>query len=148
MSTSQPPPSTKKVRKFEVIPVETTSRSNRNANGTSPNRSDEDMTDRKDFAPKEKRRFAPVPIETSHKSNRPVNAELPTPEATPVAASISLTSQPEEKPEETPKPRRARFTPQLIESSRRSKKAGDTTPATLPTDKVRIPLTLDIALSL
>lgn len=38
-------------------------------------------------------------------------------------------------PQEIPKPRR-KFVPQLIETSKRSKKAGDTRPATLPTDKV------------
>ena len=89
-----------------------------------------DTVERRDFAPKEKRRFLPEPIETTHKSNKPVT-ELPTPEATPTTGGIPQT------PQETPKPRKARFAPQLIESSRRSKKAGDAAPATLPTDKVR-----------
>jgi hypothetical protein len=59
----------------------------------------------------------------------PAGEPLPTPEPTPV-------SIPESPPQaETPKPRR-KFTPELIETSKRSKKAGDRRPATLPTDKV------------
>ena len=134
-STSPPPPKVR--RKFAPVPVETTIRSRKEDNdGTAPTSKPspnmKDSIDRQDVTPK--RRFLPTPIETTVKSSKPGNAGILTPEATPVAASIPRTSPPEEKAQ----PRRPRFAPQLIETSKRSKKAGDSAPATLPTDKVRI----------
>lgn len=137
--SSQPPPSTmepvKKVRRFAPLPVEESTRSRKKENDMTadPNRSADtnDSTERKDFAPK--KRVLPTPVETTFKSNKqPANA-LPTPEHTPV---FGESKGERELPAET-KPRRPRFAPQLIESSKRSKKAGDAAPATLPTDKVR-----------
>lgn len=141
MSESSPPPTSrrflptpvettvKKVRRFAVEPVETTTRSSRKDEARIE---DEPAVEKKDFAPA-KRRFVPQPVETTFKTNRqPANA-LPTPEPTPEPKSISIPQ--EVKAEETPKPRR-KFVPDLIETSRRSKRAGDTRPATLPTDKV------------
>ena len=115
----------RKVRRFAPEPVETTARSSKRHNGQV---ADESGVERKDFAGK--RRFVPVPVETTFKSSKD-NAvkSLPTPEPTP-------TSIPQSPPSaETPKVRR-RFAPELIETSKRSKRAGDTRPATLPTDKV------------
>jgi hypothetical protein len=84
-------------------------------------------TEKRDFATK--RRFFPEPVETTYKNSRLAGNPLPTPEPTPV-------SIPDTSPRETtPKPRR-KFTPDLIETSKRSKRAGDVRPATLPTDKV------------
>ncbi|KAH0600745.1 hypothetical protein MHUMG1_01744 [Metarhizium humberi] len=84
-----------------------------------------------------KRRFAPVPIETTFQSNRKgtqpggqpggPNPEL-TPEPSPRSASPPM-----------PQPRqRRRFKPQLIETSRRTRRVGDPGPATRPTDKTDI----------
>jgi hypothetical protein len=141
MSESSPPPASrrfsptpvettvKKVRRFAVEPVETTTRSNRKDEARVE---DEPAVEKKDFAPT-KRRFAPQPVETTFKTNRQSANALPTPETTPEPPSISITQ--ETQAEETPKPRR-KFVPDLIETSKRSKRAGDARPATLPTDKV------------
>lgn len=85
-----------------------------------------------------RRRFAPEPIETTFKSHR----------ATPLPpANIRVGPNPELTPEASPQARspvsaypreRRRFAPQLIESSRRSRRAGDPGPATRPTDKTDI----------
>jgi len=83
--------------------------------------------ERKDVAAK--RKFLVEPMETTFKSRKQAANALPTPEPTPVSISISP------PPEGTPKPRR-RFVPELIETTKRSKRAGDSRPATLPTDKV------------
>lgn len=137
MTETSPPPSSrrfsptpvettvKKVRRFAVEPVETTTRSNKKDESQVE---DESTVEKKDFAPA-KRRFLSEPVETTFKSSRQVANLLPTPEPTPV--SIPKASP----PEETPKPRR-RFVPELIETTKRSKRAGDPRPATLPTDKV------------
>jgi len=125
----------KKVRKFAVEPVETTTRSSKeNAH------KGEGSTAKEESAPK--RRFLPEPVETTYKSSKAHNINsLPTPELTPVV-TIDRSPAPKGTPdtppaEETPKPRR-KFTPQLIESSKRSKRAGSSGPATLPTDKTDI----------
>lgn len=136
MAESSPPPTrrfqavpmeetVKKVRRFAPEPVETTSRSSKRDNG---HRSIDATIERKDFAGK--RRFAPIPVETTFKSSRVqpgkvISISDPTQTSIPLVAPIK----------ETPKPRR-RFTPELIETSKRSKRAGDARPATLPTDKV------------
>ncbi|KAI0406967.1 hypothetical protein F4802DRAFT_605812 [Xylaria palmicola] len=94
------------------------------------------------------RRFAPVPIETTFDSYRVANKNLhgPAPEPTPdpsptmsqssstfslMAPETAQTTLQEEKP-------RRRFAPQLIETSKRSKRAGQEGPATKPTDKTDI----------
>jgi len=99
------------------------------------------------------RRFAPVPIETTFDSYRVGrNPHGPTAELTPDPSPTS--PQPpvvdfsldrnatqytpeEEEPKPKPKPKR-RFAPQLIETSRRTKKAGQDGPATKHTDKTDI----------
>ncbi|KAF8856710.1 hypothetical protein BDZ45DRAFT_458606 [Acephala macrosclerotiorum] len=136
MTETSPPPTSrrfsptpvettvKKVRRFAVEPVETTARSSKKEEAQVEN---ESAVEKTDFAPA-KRRFVPQPVETTFKSNRQAADPLPTPEPTPVPILI------EPPPEETPKPGR-RFVPELIETSKRSKKAGDARPATLPTDK-------------
>jgi hypothetical protein len=116
----------KKSRRLAPEPVETTTRSSKKEDVLNV----EDVaTDKgKEAAPK--RRFVPEPVKTTFKSGKLHPAKsLPTPEPTP--NSIPKSSP----PSETPKPRR-KFTPDLIETSKRSKKAGDSRPATLPTDKV------------
>jgi hypothetical protein len=126
---------TKKVRKFAVEPVETTRSSNKK--DAAPK---EDEVDRKDFQQPTpgvttKRRFAPEPVETTFKSSKQVK-ELPTPERTPdKTEDVSVEIPRVQLVPDTPTPRR-RFVPELIETTKRSKKAGDLRPATLPTDKV------------
>ncbi len=83
--------------------------------------------------PPTRRRFAPVPIETTYERVRKGGppTEL-TPEPSPRSVrspSPRLWSQPREK---------RRFAPQLIESSRRCRRAGDVGPATKPADKTDI----------
>ncbi|PHH76943.1 hypothetical protein CDD82_3744 [Ophiocordyceps australis] len=81
-----------------------------------------------------KRRFAPIPVETSFQSvsaRQPLsvgpNTE-PTPEPSPRWPSPTI-----------PEPRlRRRFKPQLVETSRRTHRAGDAGPATKPSDKTDI----------
>jgi len=136
MPESSPPPTSrrftptpvettvKKVRRFAPEPVETTTRSSKKED---VQKTDESGVDRTDFVAK--RKFLIEPVETSFKSSKQAANPLPTPEPTPVSIPISP------PPEETPKPRR-RFVPELIETSKRSKRAGDSRPATLPTDKV------------
>lgn len=145
MADTTPPPSArrfsptpvettvKKVRRFVVEPVETTARSNRREDVQKVE--DSTAVEKKVDVPT-KRRFIPEPVETTFKSSKQVGNSLPTPEPTPVSIPERPSLQ------EPPKARR-KFVPQLIETSKRSKKAGDTRPATLHTDKVSsIPISL------
>lgn len=122
----------KKVRRFAPEPLETTVRSNKKVKEDKKPEPDltQATTEKRDFAGG-KRRFSPTPIETTFKSSKKAGDHgLPTPEPTP-------RSIPRGEPTEvTPKPRR-KFTPELIETSKRSKRANVAGPATLPTDKVR-----------
>jgi hypothetical protein len=115
----------KKVRRFAVEPVETTTRSSKKEDVP---KSEDAGVERKDVVAKQ-RKFLIEPVETTFRSSKQATNALPTPEPTPV----SIPQSP--PPEETPKPRR-RFVPELIETTKRSKRAGDSRPATLPTDKV------------
>ena len=139
MPETSPPPSArrfsptpiettvKKGRGYAVEPEQTTTRSHRNQDVQI---AEKPTVERKDLAPK--RRFVPEPVETSFKSSKGhTKNSLPTPEPTP----DPIPQNP--PPEETPEPRR-RFAPELIETTKRSKRAGDNTPATLPTDKVNL----------
>ncbi|KAG5925106.1 hypothetical protein E4U53_003358 [Claviceps sorghi] len=86
-----------------------------------------------------KRRFAPVPIETTFQSKRkssmhgglhqPGPIPEPTPEPSPRSASPPMPQFARQK---------HRFKPQLIETSRRTRRVGDPGPATKPTDKTDI----------
>ncbi|KAI0843261.1 hypothetical protein F5Y06DRAFT_254439 [Hypoxylon sp. FL0890] len=91
------------------------------------------------------RRFAPVPIETTFDSYRVGNnrknplgptAEL-TPDPSPTTPHPPYFSRDEKQKEPEIKPRR-KFAPQLIETTRRSKKADQPGPATRPIDKTDI----------
>lgn len=87
-----------------------------------------------------RRRFAPVPIETTFKEHRRGGpAAEPTPEPSPTSEA-SPPPPPKVTHHETqtvPREKR-RFAPQLLESSRRSRRTGDVGPATRPTDKTDI----------
>lgn len=116
----------KKVRKFAAEPVETTNRNNKKEAAQQSVAGEEKPA---------KRRFIPEPVETSFKSSKQVGSGLPTPETTP---TFNTRTSPSPDP---PKARR-KFTPDLIETTKRTKKAGDVRPATLPTDKASSFITL------
>ncbi len=81
-----------------------------------------------------RRKFAPVPIETTYERVRKVIGPAPelTPDPSPRSASPQLLPLPRQDAE------KRRFAPQLVESSRRSRRAGDIGPATKYTDKTDI----------
>ncbi|KAK0384276.1 hypothetical protein NLU13_8364 [Sarocladium strictum] len=81
-----------------------------------------------------KRRFVPVPIETTFQSFRKNNGRQPgpNPELTPEQSPRSASPPPREHLQ------KRKFAPQLIETSRRSRRVGDAGPATKPTDKTDI----------
>lgn len=149
-------PTAKPRRRFAPQLVEeTTKSSNKNTNRgeTQPVRTTRDAsvqvddTDMVDAPPAQekppRRRFAPVPIETTFDSYR-VNknphgptAEL-TPDPSPTSSQTpSRVPSVDEKQPAVQKPKR-RFAPQLIETSRRARKAGQDGPATKHTDKTDI----------
>ena len=87
------------------------------------------------------RRFVPEPIETTFQSFRkgpqPTQQHIgPNPELTPEASPKSPSPPPPQLWQDY-QPRR-RFAPQLIETSRRTFRLGDSGPATKPTDKTDI----------
>ncbi|KAF4473260.1 hypothetical protein FAGAP_13310 [Fusarium agapanthi] len=96
---------------------------------------------------KPRRRFVPEPIETTFSTSRSSNRSdekktprtmrpnpEPTPEPSPRSPSPGL-NELQKKHQQQPK---RRFAPQLIESSRRSRRVGDAGPATKPSDKTDI----------
>lgn len=99
-----------------------------------------------------RRRFAPVPIETTFKEHRrggpaaeptpePSPVSESAPESEPVAAPVVALSMPKVADHQTQTVvtrEKRRFAPQLLESTRRSRRAGDTGPATRPADKTDI----------
>ncbi|KAK7424248.1 hypothetical protein QQX98_000516 [Neonectria punicea] len=101
-----------------------------------------------------RRRFAPVPIETTFESFRQsgkqkhvIHHNQPRELHCDTQNIVRMGPNPEPTPEPSPRspspvPRelqpRRRFAPQLIETSRRSRRVGDVGPATKPTDKTDI----------
>lgn len=89
-----------------------------------------------------RRRFAPVPIETTFKEHRrggpvaePTPEPSPTLESPPAPAPLPKVAHHETQ---TVVREKRRFAPQLLESTRRSRRAGDVGPATRPGDKTDI----------
>ncbi|MCJ1254601.1 hypothetical protein MMC24_002416 [Lignoscripta atroalba] len=121
------PESTARIhRRFVPDPVETTIKSNR-ASATKDSPADGTTT---------RRRFVPHIEESSKRSNRKGVALSSPQEIThlDVPAQSQCTKQPAERgPPNTTG--RSRFAPQLIETTKRSRKIGDTVPALLPSDK-------------
>lgn len=96
-----------------------------------------------------RRRFVPVPIETTfeqfRRPNNTANTTGPTFEPTPSPSPRTPSPTPQlwtkpvlQVPVTQPKKEKRHFAPQLIESSRRSRRIGDVGPATKPTDKTDI----------
>ncbi|KAF2705220.1 hypothetical protein K504DRAFT_460481 [Pleomassaria siparia CBS 279.74] len=159
MSSSTPP------RRFKVEPLETSSKSSKDR----PQADDHKPPRR--FAPelvetttKSNRRFAPEPVETTHKPSRrfaPEPVETTTrssrsgerarrfkPEPIETTASSNRKQEsakenfiaaPSSQSKRTPR----KFTPQLIATAKRTRKAGDTEPAILPSDKTEVTLDSD-----
>ncbi|CAJ2510872.1 Uu.00g064970.m01.CDS01 [Anthostomella pinea] len=121
MSDAPPPPKPKPVRRFAPVPIETTFdsyrvSSNNNQNSKNPHGPTAELT--------------PDPSPTTPHPSQPV---LPPPSSTQQQQQEKTAATPEKKA----KPRR-RFAPQLIETTTRTKKAGQEGPATKPTDKTDI----------
>ena len=129
------------IRRFAAEPVETTTRSSKTKGQEEQSKS-----------PKPARRFAPLPIETTTKSNRGV-ARPPLASITTSPRESSRKKFADEWDQETvlsPKKFKAepsegwsirpyksakRFTPQLMETAHRSRKAGDVAPTLRPSDQ-------------
>lgn len=113
----------KTTRKFAPEPIETMVKSSRNKNVA-------------ESSSNTRGKFSPRPIEITTRSNRK-KIEKEADEQGPDQPQQDTSSLPEilksSIPEEK-RPRR-RFAPQLIETAKRSRKAGDTGPAILPSDK-------------
>lgn len=123
----QPESTIRRQRRLVVEPVETSVNSNR------PSHSANTTTD----GPTPRRRFVPELEETSTKSSRK-GANLP---SSPAVANAAPKHQPDASSSDSSKstivtaPRPNKFKPQLIETTRRSRKSGDTVPALRPADK-------------
>lgn len=142
-------------RKFAPEPIETSTKSNRKL---APEPTETTQRTNRKFAPQpietsqsSNRRFAPEPVETSQKKVRrfaPEPVEVTTTSSKDSRRKFAKeweenTTARRFKPEhlettargnkQPPSPRK--FAPQFIESAQRSRKAGDTTPALLPSDK-------------
>ena len=132
-SLPQPIENTKRImRRFAPDPVETTARSNRPPQGPGQEQpSDPDVN--------RSRRFLPQPLESSARSsktsNRHNNDDTAAPAATsdPTPPSRPSLPQPIESTASSSKSRR--FTPQLVQTTSRQRKRGDTLPAVLDEDK-------------
>ncbi|KHJ32254.1 hypothetical protein EV44_g6466 [Erysiphe necator] len=120
-----------KVRRFAIEPIETSIRSSRGGKTTTQL---EESSEKKILPKPTHRKHLPVPIETSYHSNRqkrddkePPSSSRSKPATTPKGKVVSS------KPK-TPR----KFVPELIETTVRSRRVGDSKPATLPTDKTDI----------
>lgn len=128
-------------RKFAPEPTETTQRTNRRF---TPQPIETTQSTNRKFAPepietsqKKVRRFAPQPVETTATSSKDSRRKFAE-EWAEKSASRRFKPEPLEtisrgNKRHPPSPRK--FAPQLIESAQRSRKAGDVTPALLPSDK-------------
>lgn len=87
-----------------------------------------------------KKSFGPFPIETTSKSNRKevVSDSLQAPDASPTPDPSPVRRLPQPVETTTTSSRRKKFSPQLIETTKRSRKAGDVGLALLPTEKTEI----------
>ncbi|TKA78316.1 hypothetical protein B0A49_02281 [Cryomyces minteri] len=142
-------------RRFPPEPAETTSKSSRKF---APEPVETASKSPRKFAPepvettsKSSRKFAPQPVETSSMSSRSKKeAEAasntrgkfsPQPVETPVQSTrnTGLEGQEDAKAiRTTEKPVRRIFAPDLIETSKRTRKTGDSIPALLPSDKTEV----------
>ncbi|KAI9831922.1 MAG: hypothetical protein M1819_004644 [Sarea resinae] len=153
---------TKTSRRFVPEPTETTTQSSRRKNGGGQPANVKWQSEHVETATKPSRRFVPEPTETTTKSSRSKAARGQagdaSPKTTPQPIETSTKSNRkgsppegrERSPEKAPrkfvpepieistKTSRRRFTPQLIETTKRTRKSGDVAPALLPTDKTEV----------
>ncbi len=147
-------------RQFRPEPVETTARSSRKHGKEA---ADAAPTAARRFAPepvettvKSSRRLLPEPVETTARTSRdkhpvrvdgeskagsgaqPTERGLNCVKNSIGGAKVGVTQEARPQPSESPKSPRRRFAPQLIETAKRSRKAGDTAPAVLPSDKTEV----------
>ncbi|KAL8820336.1 MAG: hypothetical protein Q9223_001416 [Gallowayella weberi] len=125
----QPVENTKRVqRRFAPEPVETTARSNRPPQG-------QDLPPA-DAAPRPSR-ILPQPVDSSARSSKKLNKHNDTASTAAASGSNPLSgvklSEPIESCKSSSKARK--FAPQLVETTSRHRKRGDTLPAVLDTDK-------------
>ncbi|MCJ1243388.1 hypothetical protein MMC30_000585 [Trapelia coarctata] len=121
----QPESTTRATRRFAVEPVETSLKSNRS-------KPIKDSPSNNSPIP---RRFVPQLEESSIKSNRrgiPSKKDQTKPESKSQQAQSAV---PSPQVNQAPAAQPRRFAPQLIETSKRSRRRGDVAPALLPTDK-------------
>ncbi|MCJ1362492.1 hypothetical protein MMC16_001595 [Acarospora aff. strigata] len=87
-----------------------------------------------------KKSFHPTPVETTTRSNRKgvVSEQAPVPETPPIPKPPPVRRLPQPVETTTTSSRRKKIIPQLIETTKRSRKAGDVGLALLPTDKTEI----------
>lgn len=148
---------TKPVRRFAPEPVETTSKTNRKDNPAStdarkpaprrfaPEPVETTKKSNRKFDPtpietteKTNRRFAPEPIETTARSSRQRYADAWAQQTSPrkfKPEPVETTSSNNRKLKPILKRGPGRFSPQLIETAQRSRKANDLTPTLHPSDK-------------
>lgn len=128
-------------RKFAVEPVETTTKSSRRfapepVETTSRSSKDKPAPAADDAKPR--RRFAPQPVETTTRTNRAGAGNGPNGAGARSAdASLSdaqASPQIDAAPQSGTRPRR-KFSPQLIETAKRTRKAGDVGPAVNQADR-------------
>lgn len=133
MSAPLPP------RRFLPQPVETTTKSKRrNAPDvdetiSKSNRGLPAYEDPTEAGDPIRKRPSPLPIETTTKSNR----KGAVPERTPLSDAPRIRQLPQPVETTTTNSRR-KFSPQLIETTKRARKAGDVGPALLSTDKMEV----------
>ncbi|KAK7554819.1 hypothetical protein IWX49DRAFT_332051 [Phyllosticta citricarpa] len=133
---------TKSTRKFAVQPVETTAKSSRRFAPEPVETTARSSKDPPAAEPPTKRKFAPQPVETTTRSNRNgrvangINSSYVAPaEASANSAGAQSTPQIDvDSPQAESRPRR-KFAPQLIETAKRSRKAGDVGPTINEADR-------------
>ena len=137
MAPSSPPPprrlpqpveSTKKThRRFAADPIEITTRSNRSSQGQDPSA---------DHAPTGRRRAMPQLVESSASSSKQQDkADDEVPSAPPDVIPPPRRNLPQPIESSTSSTKSRRFAPQLVETTSRQRKRGDTLPAVLDSDK-------------
>ena len=127
-SNSTTATSDKPTRRFIVEPVETSSQSNRS-------KAKRHVRERSASPPRTIRRFKPELAESSTRSSKKdsIQVQPPARQGLRVQDTNALPTSSSSDPKAQVRPRR--FAPQLIETTKRSRKSGDLRPAHLPSDE-------------
>ncbi|KAK8225992.1 hypothetical protein HDK77DRAFT_486285 [Phyllosticta capitalensis] len=132
----------KSTRKFAVQPVETTAKSSRRFAPEPVETTARSSRDQPAAEPPTKKKFAPQPVETTTRSNRnnrvangTSSSHVASAGSSSSAAGAQATPQIDvDSPQAESRPRR-KFAPQLIETAKRSRKAGDVGPTINEADR-------------